>query len=205
MRPIETVVRSEYSDVRDRLVQMDLDLDALHRVLTIARGAAANATPFHCRNAAGTFSYQHGTWALRAEFVGPDWAVERPEGVEAIWNSRRGVRVVFSNVDIACADEHQPKPRSEKGAGAERVCEGNLFGYLPHYAPQPSDSDATFYLMMDEEGRAELSRPVVVNKTFAGYLERIYIRLGDDDELLAPLGIDDDDALNDFDPQVARK
>ena len=70
---------------------------------------------------------------------------------------------MFCNVDRACDDEHEPKPRSPKGAGAERACVGNLFGKeLPKYVPEPEEKDiATFYLMVDENGAAELSRPVV--------------------------------------------
>ena len=129
---VETVVRREPWEVGARLVELQLQpIEKLLRVRSIAIAASADATPFHPANAAGTLAYQHGTFALRKEYVGEDWRLERPDGVETIVNEARKVRVVFANVDIACDDDLKPKPRSRKGAGAERVCLGNLFGSLP--------------------------------------------------------------------------
>src|SRR6266704_2583118 len=130
----ETKILREVWEVQPRLVALQTSLEKLLRVRAVAIGAAADATPFHPANAAGTFSYQHGTFALRSEHVGHDgWEAERPNGVEVIKNSAIKVRIVFANVDVACDDSHEPKARSEKGAGAERLCIGNgLFDHLPH-------------------------------------------------------------------------
>src|SRR5580704_14295658 len=167
MSMVETVVRREPWEVAERLAQLQLGtIEQLLRVRPVAISASADATSFHPANAAGTFAYQHGTFALRKEFVGKVWRLERPDGVEAIVNEALKVRVVFANVDIACDDELKPKPRSRKGAGAERVCMGNLFGSLPEYAPQQPAGWATFYLMVDQYGAAELTRPVVERSTF---------------------------------------
>jgi hypothetical protein len=87
------------------------------------------------------FSYRRSTWALRQEFVEGEWTLDRCYRVEAIWNDDRKIRVIFSNVDIACDDEQPPK-RSGKGAGAERACIGHLFSDLPRYAPHLSGEDA---------------------------------------------------------------
>jgi len=144
-------------------------------VRSVAISASADATSFHPANAAGAFEYHYGTFAVRNEYVGKIWRLERPDGVEAIVNEALKVRVVFANVDIACNDDLKPKPRSRKGAGAERVCVGNLFGSLPEFAPRQADGWATFYLMVDEGGAAELTRPVVKNNTFTAYIERNYL------------------------------
>src|SRR5690349_11094394 len=130
MNMVEAVVRREPWEVAARLAELQLTLDGLLRVRSIAIAASADATPFHPANAPGTFAYQHGTFALRKEFVGKVWRLERPDGVEAIVNEALKVRVVFANVDIACDDDIKPKPRSRKGSGAERVCMGNLFPWL---------------------------------------------------------------------------
>lgn len=61
---------------------------------------------------------------------------------------------------------------------------------------------ALYYLMVDQNGAAELTRPVVSNGTFATPIERIYLSDGGDDGA-ALLG--EDDIAGDFDPQVARK
>ena len=145
MSMIETIVLREPWDVDRRLAELQLGpRTRLLKVVAIAISAGADATAFHPANAAGTFSYQHGTWALRDGFVGDAWLLDRPDGVEAIRNDAIKVKVVFANVDVACNDEQKPKPRSRKGAGAERVCVGNLFGSLPDFAPRQPERWATY-------------------------------------------------------------
>ena len=112
--------------------------------------------------------------------------------------------LAYANVDIACVDDHSPKPRSRKGAGAERLGTGNLFGSLPHFVPTPKSGGLSYYLMVDDAGAAELSRPVIKGGTFGSCIERIYLSNGDDiDRVVKSLG--DDDIMRDFDPLVARK
>ena len=114
----------EEQEVNARLAELELKKAKLLSIRSVAVAAAADATPFHPANAAGNFSYQHGTFALRKELAEEGWVAERPNGVEAIRNQAGDVRVAFANVDVACNDEHEPRPRSGKGAGAERLCRG---------------------------------------------------------------------------------
>ena len=58
--------------------------------------------------------------------------------------------------------------------------------------------------MVDELGAAELTRPVVSDQTFSAYVERIYLSGGGED-FGSRLSLDEDDAVVDFNPQVARK
>jgi hypothetical protein len=60
-----------------------------------------------------------------------------------------------------------------------------------------------YYLMVDQDGAAELTRPVVSGGTFLAAIERIYLSSGDDDDP-AVLGVDMGPVDN-FDPQVVRK
>lgn len=209
-------------------------IERLLRVSSVAISASADATPFHPANAAGTLAYQHGTFALRDEYCRrrgqdakyappngagprsgvsrratssvsePVWRLDRPDGVEVIVNDALKIRVIFANVDVACSDDTKPKPRSRKGAGAERVCVGNLFGTLPEFAPRQPDGWATFYLMVDDRGAVELTRPVVNHNTFTAYIERNYLSNGGDLDG-APLTLDYDDVADGFDPEVVRK
>jgi hypothetical protein len=197
-----TIVHRESWDVDQRLDELKLIRRGLLTARDVAMQERANATPFHCSNAPGTFSYHHGTWSVRDQFVGKEWDVCRLDGIEGIRNEALKIKVAFSNVDLACNDDHIPKPRSEKGAGAERAAGGGLFGHLPHYAPEPTDDFALYYLMVDQEGAAELTRPVVSNGTFTAAIERIYLSDGGDGgaDLLGT-----DDIAGGFDPQVARK
>jgi hypothetical protein len=205
-RFVETVFHREPWEVIPRLLELNTSLEALLRVRDVALSEAANGlTPFHCANAPGTFGYQHGVWRLRHEHVGNIWKVDRSEGVEGIIDHAGQVRFLFSNVDIACDDERAPKPRSRKGSGSERVCEGNLFGHLPQYAPRQRNGVATFYVMTDERGAVELSRPVVSGETFSSFIERNYLSSGGGDDWGGLLPLTDDDAIVDFDPLVSRK
>ncbi|HZL58325.1 MAG TPA: hypothetical protein VFC38_01350 [Stellaceae bacterium] len=200
----EAVVLKEPWEVRRRLAELQLTLEGLLKVRAKALSAGADATPYHPANAAGTFAYQHGTWALRDEFTGENWKLDRPNGVEVIRNEKLKLSVVFANVDVACNDEIKPKPRSRKGSGAERVCGGNLFPWLPEYAPVQAQGEATFYLMVAENGAAELTRPVVDKGTFSAYPERIYLSDGSDLDR-QPVVLDEGEVADGFDPQVVRK
>lgn len=203
---VETKILKEEWDVNPGLLALGLTREKLLKVAAIANHERGNAqTPYHCANAPGTFSYQHGVFALRDEFVGEAWIVDRSNGVESIWNEKLQVRVAFANVDVVCDDDQQPKPRSGKGAGSERACIGNLFGALPHYAPANSiGGSATYYLMVTEDGTCELSRPIIQDDTFVAFVERIYLNDGSDPEDKGLL-LADDDTVDAFDPQIARK
>jgi hypothetical protein len=199
---IQTLVYREPHDINRRIAELGLTIKGRNRVRDIALGASAEATDFHPANAAGTLAYQHGTWALRDEFIGETWEMDTEHGVEAIRNEAARVKVIFANVDIACNDEQPPKPRSRKGAGSERACQGNLFEFLPPYAPRPDGSWATYYFMLDAEGAAELTRPIIKGNTFSAYVERIYLP---DIEDIDGTDFNKDNDVVDIDPVVARK
>ncbi|MEM7690966.1 MAG: hypothetical protein AAF194_00785 [Pseudomonadota bacterium] len=187
-----------------RLAELGVSREKLLEVVDTAVAAAADATPFHPSNAAGTFAYQYGTFALRNAFVGEDWTTDRTYQLEAIRNDALNVRVTYSNVDVATNHEFGPKPRSRKGAGAERACQGYLLEGLPQYAQVSDDDTATYYLMVDSQGAAELTRPVVKNGTFHAYVERIFLRGPDDDERVSQFE-PDTEVDGDFQPTVVRK
>ena len=200
---VETQVLIEDWDVDRRLSELDLNRAKLLEVVNVAVSASADSTPFHPANAAGTLAYQYGTWSLRDQLVGKRWQIDRSDSVEAIRNNRANVKVVYSNVDIACNKDHGPKPRSRKGAGSERVCNGQLFDDLPQYAPTQDDKYATYFLMVDVNGAAELSRPVISSSgTYSSYIERITSSDGNNElALLIRLSIDDEHVADEFDPK----
>lgn len=203
---VETRILREDWEVQRRLAELELEKTKLLEVRSTAVGAAADATQFHPANAAGTLSYQHGTFALRHEHVGKSWLLDRPNGVEAIRNEARKLRLVFANVDIACDPDREPTPRSSKGAGAELLCAGNLFGELPRFArPSQEQGWTTYYLMVAPDGAVELSCCAVRARTFKDFVERLFLSDGSDlDSELKHL-VEDQDVAADFDPKVARK
>jgi hypothetical protein len=202
---IATRILREPWEVDGRLAEMGLTRPGLLKVRDAALGAAADATPIHCANAAGTYSYHTGVYMLRDVHLGETWKMARPSGVEVIRNDDVRVLVGFSNVHHSCDDEDAPLPRSEKGAGAERVeHQATLFEDLPRFAPRPEAGVwAMYYLMIDPNGRAELSRPVIEGGTYAAFIERLYLSNGDD---IGGRGLSlDGEVADGFDPQVVRK
>jgi hypothetical protein len=201
---IETTILREAWEIEPRLAELGLTKNGLLEVRDIALSEGANATAFHAANAAGTYAYHEATWALRDRFVGGDWVLDRSDGVETIKNDKLKIKVAFSNVDQACNTFQVPKPRTKKGAGAERAVGADLFGGLPQYAPRQSGEWSFYYLMVDQNGAAELTRPVVKGGTFIAAIERIYLSTGGGDE-----GLEINDTATDvaieFEPQIARK
>lgn len=207
MKHVESIVRLESWEVEPRLMGMQMKSAGLLRVRDVAMNARANVTDYHAANASGTFAYQEGTWCLRDEHVGEVWKMERPGGVEAIFNPAANVRVAFANVDRCCDVNHDPKPISVKGAGAERLCEGNLFGSLPTFTKQQSSIGIPlFYCMVDNDGRVELSRPTIIGNSFGPCVERNFISSGGDDDGGSKLAVDPrDDGPVEITPTITRK
>ncbi len=203
----QTRVLFEASDVDARLHELGLHKQKLASVCLIAMNASANTTAYHCKNAAGTYSYHEAIPALRRIFVGPDWEANNALNIEGIWNPSLRLRITFSNVISACNKSILPKPRSEKGPAAEKLCrsaEPSLFGELPQYYKDEHESEMTYYLMLDRDGYAELSRPLVQGGTFFSFRERIFLgQVNDSDILKNPLDVSD--AVDGFDPDVIRR
>lgn len=196
-------------EVDARLAKMPLQREKLLNVRTMALSAAADATAFHAANAAGTFAYHQGTFALRLEFVGRIWRQSRPNGVEAIENEASKIRIVFANVDIACDIGRIPRPRSERSRpGAQQLSQYNLFDNLPTFAtaiPKDPDGWLVYFLMVDDRGAAELTC-AAINKSgnFVQPVERIFLSDGSDLDREPEVGTDDK-PMTEFDPLVIRK
>jgi hypothetical protein len=201
---VETKILIEPWDVNRRLSELCLDRRKLLNVAARALAERANSTPFHCLNAAGTFAYHYGVFALRHEFVPDGWDIDHNGGVESIRLDSISTKISFANVDLACNLVQWPKPRSEKGAGSERATMGNLFGSLPEFAPRQHSDFALYYLMVDDDGNAELTRPIVQSGTFGIPVERIFLGNPNDDDM-AELSVDQTDMAENFDPVVVRK
>ncbi|WP_343314243.1 hypothetical protein AAIB41_03575 [Brucella sp. BE17] len=199
----ETIFHIEAPEINSRLSEMGLTREGLVRTVHAAVVERNNATDLHPSNAAGTFSYHHGVAAIRREFLGDLWKIDRQDGIESIKNDDLQIKISFSNVDEACGFNY-PKPRSEKGAGAERAGGAMLFDDLKSFAPIAKGGFSLFYLMVDDCGRAELTRPVIEKKTFTAAIERIFlIREVVDIELL--MHLDANDVADGFEPEIVRK
>ena len=203
----ETRVLSEEWDTNRRLAELGLSRDGLLRARDIAMNGRDNTGPYHCANSPGTYSHHEGVAGIREQFVGAVWELCRSDGIEGIRHAENRMKVGFQNVDIAHNLLHDPRPRSEKGSGAERAAEGNLFGDLPrHYkADAVSAGTPLYYLMVAPDGACELSLPIIRNGKFDGFVERIFLDDGkDNDGEKLPL-TDDSDTVSSFDVPISKK
>ncbi len=201
---------TEEKEVQNRLDALDLSTSDLSEIRDIAIGSAAEATDFHPTNSPGLLSYIHGTWALRDKYVGENWARYSQRGIEGIYNTKHNLLIVFQNVDLACDKKRKPKPRSNKGTGSERAFAGNAptlpFEDLPiQLKDEPLEqSPVAYYLMVDNNGCAELTRPIIKNGTFIDYIERIFLPDSTDVDITSEPTSEADDFV-DMDPVVKRK
>jgi hypothetical protein len=186
------------------------ELIEVAKQIVAARSDAIIVDPL---GAPGLLSYIYGTRHLRLLFMTKGWTLDRQENVESVLgpNNRR---IVFQNVDEACAIFQAPKAVSGKGPAAHRVidiAQGQLFspGELPEAVPPKLvdglKSSAWYFCMSFEDGnvKVELSLPASVKASnFFGFLERIFIITGGDWSV-APA--DQDDSPVETLPLVTRR
>lgn len=189
-----------------RLAKLQLDRFSLIAAGRQAVAAADDASPLHATNAAGTFVYHDGVAALRAENLGNGWTMFRRDGLEGIMNDDLKARVLFQSVDRCCTDEN-PKPRSPKGIGSERISANNLFAHvgldLPLSAVTGIEGWRTYYLMVDPFGGIELALPIVEEKKFIAFVERIFLADAAEEDL--SISLTDQTVEDEIDVVVSRK
>ncbi|WP_107987675.1 hypothetical protein [Breoghania corrubedonensis] len=212
MRPelVEGRILDDPDEVASFLTENNLTREGILAVRDAAYVQRIDCSPLMAVNAPGTFAYHYGVLEMRVQFLGQYWDISREGGIEAIINPQKNTKIVFQNVDVACSRLIDPKPRSEKGAGVERECQGNLFEFYGISTPKkiraPKAGTAVHFIMVDDRGAVEVSRPVIEDKKFTGFIERVFVSDGADldaQEVLpsGPL----DQPVDDFDVQVRRR
>lgn len=201
----KTITDPEMGDLY--LARLELEREKLIAAGHHALAAAATASPLHPSNAAGMFAYMDGVKGLRAENLGGNWEIFSEEGVEGIRNDVLKLRVLFVNVNQACR-KADPKARSRKGAGSERVACGDMFEAagidLPISVVKFYGDHKTYYLMVDQFGAMELSLPVVKNGQFLRCIDRVFLIEGGDLDAV-DFGINEPTNDPDLDIVVSRK
>lgn len=189
-----TAVIENPIDASRRLADFDLNVEQMLAIRDSARAASDDASPLMPQNAPGTLAYIHGVGALRSQVLGGEWVIDRTLGVEAVINHRLGIRVGYQNVDRSCDPKFPPMPRSDKGSGSALLCRLPLFDFygvvlesdvdrLPSDEVKDPHSGQviTYFVMVGEDGSVELSCPVIANKRYSEFGERIFIDRPDDD------------------------
>ncbi|KGT77225.1 hypothetical protein MA20_21725 [Bradyrhizobium japonicum] len=217
MPSFRTAIIESPQDAKRRLADWGLAVEQILAIRDLARAAADDASPLMPLNAPGTLGYIHGVGALRGQILDGEWIIDRTLGVEAVINNRLGVRIGYQNVDRACDIVFPPMPRSERGNGMARLCRLPLFEHfgvelesdadrLPNdeFQDPMGDQIVTYFVMVGEDGSVELSRPIIAQKKYGQFVERIFVDNPSDDwgeTIVEP----DVDPVDDFDIPVIYK
>ncbi|MBX9989330.1 hypothetical protein [Phreatobacter oligotrophus] len=188
MPSFRTAVIDRPTDTVRRLADFALTIDQILAIRDAAKAAADDASPLMPLNAPGTLAYIHGVDALRRQLLDGEWEIDRTLGVEAVINRRLAIRIAFQNVDQSCDAVFPPRPRSDKGSGAAKLCALPLFEHfgviletdwerVPGSSLEDDDPDSvtTYFVMVGEDGSVELSSPVIDQKKYVGFRERIFV------------------------------
>ncbi len=207
-------------EVRSRLSDLGLVQGELNRVAEMALMARNESTDNDPISAGGLFSYIYGNRAIREILRPQGWEIDRTDNIEATYNPKTGIKIIFQNVDVAAVVWRAPRAISGKGRGAERLVL-NASGYLfPEYEEEERQRIETlsrrlgsvWFLCVsvreiegEQELRAELSNPrPFEGGQFGEFNERIFILSGGgfddpaDDERV-------DGPDEDFEIEISRK
>jgi hypothetical protein len=201
-------------EVASRLDQLGLSATELIGVVHQAVAAKASFVLNHPVNAAGQLSYIYGTGALRDTLRPKGWRIDRTGNIEATFDPKTGIKVVFQNADNACDDSRDPKAISDKGPAASKAVDLGQPNLFPEFDVEDRENDqrenaALWYLFVYINGddvRAELSFPKrIEDGQFKGFNERIYILKPGEWASMMPKLADEEEPVQDFEVNVTRK
>lgn len=189
----------DYRDVQSALSFLGLDLENLKVVARKAASARNESVFFDPVNAPGLLSYIYGTRALREALVPTgSWAPDSNLNIESVVNHDRGLKIIFQNVDIACALQ-QPRAISSKGQASRRLIDNASMSLFPELDREVEiiENAAVWYFCVSVNGdsiKAELSRPSSIRESdgqFDDFFERIFILNEEGGAVGVPGDIDD--------------
>jgi hypothetical protein len=207
-------ILSQDYEVGSRLEQLGLSASELIGVVHQAVAAKANFVLNHPLNAAGQLSYIYGTGALRDALRTKGWEIDRTGNIEATYNPRTGMKIVFQNADSACEDDRDPRAISDKGPAATKAVDIGQTSLFPEFdiedqEKRKRENAALWYLFVYINGddvHAELSFPKrIEDKQFKGFNERIYIIKPGEWASIIPKADESELPAQDFEINVTRK
>jgi hypothetical protein len=214
-----TKIVSEPLDVDARLAgHFRVDRKAVRHIARAALGARNDSIAFDPKTAKGLLAYIYGVRALREVFVGTaGYELISRQNIESVYDAPR-LKIMFQTVDVACIVGQSPKAISDIGIAKQAVIEKAERSLFPEIEEEErrriaaltdyERSEAWYFCVAFGEAgmTCELSRPYgVVDKQFAGFVERIFIITGDDPEGGGLLNLDDDLPPIEFTPVVLKR
>ncbi|TIM68228.1 MAG: hypothetical protein E5Y58_19030 [Mesorhizobium sp.] len=207
------IVSQDY-EVGSRLDHFGLTAGEFIEVAKRAVAAKASFVLNFPLNAAGQLSYIHGTGGLRDTLRLKGWEIDRTGNIEAVYNPKTGMKIVFQNADSACEDARDPKAISDKGPAATRAVDLGQKNLFPEFDAEDEqrksrENASLWYFCVYINGddvRAELSFPKSIEeKRFKEFNERIYIIKPGEWASIMPKKDDDETPAQDFEINVTRK
>lgn len=203
------VVLKEQDSIEMRLGQLTLERQPLISAGASGMAGRGLAGAMHGRTSAGTYAFHETLAGLRIEHVGINgWESYFDEGLEGIVNNDLSIIVLVKTADRCCADFRLPRLRNV-GSKSEEVCQSaSLFDHAgvdlppvrtlrtPKSSNLRSSRFSVFYLLLDPEGRMELSMPVIEDGKIRDFIERIFLVQDSD---LDQVSVLPEDALKDDD------
>jgi hypothetical protein len=199
-------------DIESLLGRMGISRLALETIARKAVAARNESVYFDPVNAPGQFSYIHGTRALREELIpSGSWVLDRASNIESVFNPTLGIKIVFQNVDVACAMQC-PKAISAKGKASKKLVDSasySLFPDLEREVNREVNASVWYFCVsaIGENIRAELSRPKSIRDSdgqFDDFYERVFV-VARDIELVVSDDVSADKFDDELDIQVTRK
>lgn len=204
-----TKVFKDDIDVDRRLFELGMDRQDILDIRDVAASMhATGSSPFFPANGAGQLAYQYGTRELRATFLKRSWEIDQSYGTNGVRHPDHKLIVLYQNVDVACSLVDLPQARSRKGAGSERLSQGNSFELMEADVPSTHSGEglevAVWYVMVAQDGAVEVTHAVIKGNKFSEFIERIFVHDGSDFDGLEDRGSSDHEAV-DFDVTISRK
>jgi hypothetical protein len=207
------IVAQDY-EVASRLDQLGLSASELIGIVHQAVAAKASFVLNHPLNAAGQLSYIYGTGALRDTLRPKGWQIDRTGNIEATFDPKTGIKIVFQNADSACDNGRDPKAISDKGPAASKAVDLGQRSLFPEYDIEDEERLKRevaplwyfFVYINGDDVRAELSFPKrIEDGQFKGFNERIYIIKPGEWASMTPKTDDSEAPSQDFEINVTRK
>jgi hypothetical protein len=185
---MESVIRVEPWDVRQRLGQLGLTVDLLFQVVQACQAARGGSTDNDPPSAPGWLTWQMGTRRFRELLRPLGWEKDDTENLSTVVNHALQVRIAVTNTDDGTGLPHlTPSNKSRKGSCSEKAADQNaqmplpLPGFMEAFEAQVRAAAipgyATYFLCVyisGEEVRAELPYPIGFSAGhFRGWKERI--------------------------------
>ncbi|MEV6413155.1 hypothetical protein [Kribbella sp. NPDC051718] len=170
---MSTVVLTDEAAI-DRLSELGLDVESIHKILRQADAEAATCTRLDPPFMEGIMRYGRTVRFLREAYLPQGWDFDNPRNQSRAISPDRDFAVVVSSGDAATGNEAaKPTTKNPKGATISDAVAGNqqlAFDLGAAFEPERKSQDLLTWLFLywpaEDEIRAELSLPLSMDGAY---------------------------------------